>query len=81
MWISAPEGRLTPWQQARALALREASTEIHNGTPKLDWIAERLTKVGGGHPKKGSPSEFFKKADDDCSDKAHHTLKAPSGPL
>ena len=25
MWLSAPPGRLSPWQQARALALREAS--------------------------------------------------------
>ena len=40
-WLSAPEGRLCPWQQARALALREASAEIH-GAPWLPWIAERL---------------------------------------
>ena len=43
-WLSAPEGRLCPWQQARALALREASQEIH-GTPWLRWIAQRLEKV------------------------------------
>ena len=36
-WLSAPEGRLCPWQQARALALREASEEIH-GAPWLPWI-------------------------------------------
>ena len=41
-WLSAQEGRLCAWQQARALALREASTEIH-GAPWLPWIAERVT--------------------------------------
>ena len=43
-WLSAPEGRLCAWQQACALALREASTELH-GAPWLPWIAERVTKV------------------------------------
>ena len=48
-WLSAPEGRVCAWQQARALALREASAELH-GAPWLGWIAERVTKVGGGRP-------------------------------
>ena len=47
-WLSAPEGRLCAWQQARALALREASAEIH-GAPWLPWIAERVTKVESRH--------------------------------
>ena len=25
LWLSAPPGRMSPWQQARALALREVS--------------------------------------------------------
>ena len=45
-WLSAPEGRLCPWQQARALALREASAEIH-GAPWLPWIAESLRTMLG----------------------------------
>ena len=28
LWLSAPPGRMSPWQQARALALREVS-EVH----------------------------------------------------
>ena len=28
MWLSAPPGRLSPWQQARALALREVSHPV-----------------------------------------------------
>ena len=31
LWLSAPHGRLSPWQQARALALREVSRELHAG--------------------------------------------------
>ena len=47
MWLSAPHGRLCPWQQARALALREASRELHSGRTQLEWIAARVVKVGG----------------------------------
>ena len=35
-WLAAPEGRLCAWQQARALAFREASAEIH-GAPWASW--------------------------------------------
>ena len=57
-WLSTPEGRLCAWQQARALALREASAEVH-GAPWLPWIAERVTKVGGGHPSRAALSQLF----------------------
>ena len=60
-WHAAPDGRLCPWEQAKALAFREASKEIHNGLVKLDWVASKLTKTGGGCPQKGSLSEFFAK--------------------
>ena len=30
-WLHAPVGRLSAWQQARALALREVSRELHAG--------------------------------------------------
>ena len=63
-WLSAPEGRLCPWQQARALALREASAEIH-GAPWLPWIAERLEKVGGGKPSKQAVGQLFALVDTD----------------
>ena len=64
-WHSAPIGRLCPWEQAKALAFREASKEIHHGAVKLDWVAGKLTKNGGGCPQKGSLSEFFAKVDAD----------------
>ena len=62
-WLSAPEGRLCAWQQARALALREASTDIH-GAPWLPWIAERVTKVGG-NPTRAALSQLFALVDAD----------------
>ena len=31
LWLVAPHGRLSPWQQARALALRKASRELTRG--------------------------------------------------
>ena len=44
-WLHAPVGRLSAWQQARALALREVSRELHAGRAQLDWIAKRVEKV------------------------------------
>jgi hypothetical protein len=63
-WRSAPAGRLCPWEQAKALALREVG-QNEGKPPTLDWIAARLTKVGGGHPEKSALSEFFLKVDAD----------------
>ena len=33
--------RMSPWEQARALALREASREIYDGQVKVPWVAAR----------------------------------------
>ena len=49
-WLHAQDGRICPWEQAKALGLREASRELHKGKTNLLWIAARVTKVGGGHP-------------------------------
>ena len=43
MWLHAPGGRLSAWQQALAVGLREASRELHGGSGNFQWIAERLT--------------------------------------
>ena len=65
LWLSAPHGRLSPWQQARALALREVSRELHAGRTQLEWIAVRVEKVGGGHPGQDALHKFFKLVDAD----------------
>ena len=31
VWLHAQHGRLSAWEQAKALALREASRELHRG--------------------------------------------------
>ena len=64
-WLAAAPGTLCAWEQAKALAYREASKELHNGKVKLAWVASKLTKQGGGSPQKGSLSEFFSKLDAD----------------
>ena len=64
-WRSAPEGRLCPWEQAKALGLREASKVVHNGKANLPWIAERVNKVGGGHPGASALFQFFQLVDAD----------------
>ena len=64
-WKSAPDGRLCPWEVAKALGLREASKEIHDGKWNLPWIAERLTKVGGGSPSKQALEQLFERIDND----------------
>ena len=65
LWTSAPNGRLCPWEVAKALGLREASRELHGGAPRLPWIAGRLEKVGGGSPSTQALHELFAKIDAD----------------
>ena len=65
LWHAAPVGRLSPWETAKALGLREASKELHGGTGNLPWIAARLSKVGGGHPGAPALCELFAKVDAD----------------
>ena len=37
LWLTAPPGRLSPWEQARALGLREASKLIFDGEVNKTW--------------------------------------------
>ena len=39
VWLHAQHGRLSAWEQAKALALREVSRELH-GRTQLAWIAK-----------------------------------------
>ena len=64
-WRRAPKGRLCAWEVAKAIGFREASKEIHGGVPNIPWIADRVQKVGGGHPSRMSLHELFKKIDAD----------------
>ena len=65
LWHGGQDGRLSAWQVARALGLREGSKEIHGGQVNLPWVAQRLTKNGGGCPTTASLHELFHKIDAD----------------
>ena len=74
-WHTSAPGRLTPWQQALALGLREASKDMYNGHVCVSWIASKLRKTdetgeaySSDSPEHGSLSEFFKKVDQEEDD-------------
>ena len=64
-WLDAPANRLCAWEVAKALGLREASKDIHNGNVNLPWIAVRVTKVHGGNPSPAALHQLFGKIDAD----------------
>ena len=71
-WHTSAPDRLTPWQQALALGLREASKELNGGHVAINWIASKLRKTDStgkayskDPPKHGSLTEFFSKVDAD----------------
>ena len=64
-WLEGHQGRLSAWEVAKALGLREASKEVHEGTINLPWIARRLKKIGGGSPSTASLFELYAKIDAD----------------
>ena len=71
-WHSSAPGRLTPWQQALALGLAEASKEINGGHVAVGWVAKKLKttdqtgqKYTNKPPTHGAVSEFFSKVNSD----------------
>ena len=65
LWLTAPPGRLSPWEQARALGLREASQLIFDGEVNKTWIAGKLVKTDGSAPSQPALTQFFAKVDAD----------------
>ena len=51
LWKEGRPGALSPLEQMRAWALRTAQSDV-GGDKAVNYkkIAERVTKVGGGHP-------------------------------
>jgi len=51
LWKEGRDGALSPLEQMRAWALRTAQRDL-GGDKAVNYkkIAERVTKVGGGHP-------------------------------
>ena len=65
LWRGGRSDRLCAFELAKALALREASREIHNGEDNLPWVAARVVKNDGTHPAKQSLYELFRTIDSD----------------
>ena len=74
LWKSGRRGNLCPLEQVRAIALRDAYTDLPGALPKsggqaalLSAIAERVTKIGGGHPSKEAIRLLLERYDADPS--------------
>ena len=65
LWHGGQEGRLSAWEVAKALGLREASKELHDWTLNLPWVAQRLKKNGGGRPSTAGLLQLYAKIDAD----------------
>ena len=69
LWKTAPAGKLSPWSQAKAYALREAwdLTTPDSSYGRTRWIAERLYVEGRTrqHPSEAAVTQFFDKVDKD----------------
>ena len=66
VWRGGQANRMCPWEQARALALREASREIHGGRANVEWVAARVVKNDGSRPTRQSLHELFALVDSDA---------------
>ena len=66
MWLHGKAGGMAPREQLKAWALREAWLDGKTGTYGMHtWIAERLTKVGGGQPTNVAVKVLLHKIDND----------------
>ena len=65
-WLGGRKGKLTALEQARAWALREVWREEKTSTYGMyEFIAGRVTKVGGGHPQAAAVQKLLEKVDED----------------
>ena len=55
MWKAGQNDRLCPWEQALALAYREAGKELTtSGKPSVSWVARMVKRVDGTNPAEAS---------------------------
>ena len=66
LWKEGRDGALSPLEQMRAWALRTAQSDL-GGDKAVNYekIAERVTKVGGGHPTREAIRRFLERVDAD----------------
>ena len=66
LWLYGQDGGLSAREQLKAWALREAWKEHNEGMYGMHtWIAERLTKVGGGEPTNNAVKDLLEKIEGD----------------
>ena len=68
VWHGGQTDRMSPWEQARALAFREASREIHGGRVSVPWVVAHVFKNNGSHLCRQSLHDFFRTVDDSDPD-------------
>ena len=80
-WLGGASGNLSALSEARAWALREIW--VSDGKPDYGmhtYIAERVTKVGGGCPGRNCIRKFFEKIDGDANWHPGKTTREVYGP-
>ena len=81
LWKEGREGALSPLEQMRAWALREAQKDL-GGEEAVNHqkIADRVTKVGGGHPSREAIRKFLDRVDEDSDWYPGKNYRKRSGP-
>ena len=65
-WLHGKAGGLAAREQLKVWALREAWMDFKTGTFGMNtWIAEKLTKIGGGRPTSAAVNQLLAKIDND----------------
>ena len=57
-WHEAPQGRLTPKEQAKLWALREVLRKQGEDCTQYLWMAGQVEVAGGGHPSREASGGF-----------------------
>ena len=74
---NTPEGKLPPWEVAKAIAFNDVIIRMEEHTGKSCWellgegkkkfVAKRLKTVGGGHPTERAVTKHWTKANQDAT--------------
>ena len=81
LWKEGRDGALSPLEQKRAWALRTAQRDIGGDKAvNLEKIADRVTKVGGGHPTREAIRQFLERVDADPEWYPGKNYRKRSGP-
>ncbi len=81
LWKEGRDGALSPLEQMRAWALRTAQRDIGGDKAvNLEKIADRVTKVGGGHPTREAIRQLLERVDADPEWYPGKTYRKRPGP-